>query len=271
MKGICHIWSRGRHFSPSLPGDRYLKVSSHKRLPSRNLGEHRSVRRSGTASRGTALLAFYLRMRAFLRTEALTIFVGKNIRLVSSECKPMFFAFSGGSWQVTSSCAYIMASALKLEIGNNRIPYSLKSCFTESLFFRCLRIWLTAFLVTQHFFVAWTHNTCTLPIAWRLSRPAQFAELSAGITRMLVGASCIETRRLKKKKKEKFACLDLLRQNENTFYYSWSLCHHNGVERKVFKPLRLKISLRQYKLILSTSVEKWRLMFVGKMNTQVVF
>ena len=27
-KGICHIWSRGRHFSPSLPGDRYLKVGS---------------------------------------------------------------------------------------------------------------------------------------------------------------------------------------------------------------------------------------------------
>ena len=28
MKGICHIWSRGRHFSPSLPGDRYLKLGS---------------------------------------------------------------------------------------------------------------------------------------------------------------------------------------------------------------------------------------------------
>ena len=23
MNGICHTWSRGRHFSPSLPGDRY--------------------------------------------------------------------------------------------------------------------------------------------------------------------------------------------------------------------------------------------------------
>ena len=67
---------------------------------------------------GIALLTFYLRMRTFLRTEALTIFVGKSIRLGSSECKPMFFAFSGGSWQVTSSCAYTMASALswKLEI-----------------------------------------------------------------------------------------------------------------------------------------------------------
>ena len=28
MKGICHTWSRGRHFSPSLPGDRYLNLGS---------------------------------------------------------------------------------------------------------------------------------------------------------------------------------------------------------------------------------------------------
>ena len=28
MKGICHEWSRGRHFSPSMPGDRYLKLGS---------------------------------------------------------------------------------------------------------------------------------------------------------------------------------------------------------------------------------------------------
>ena len=28
MKGICHLRSRGRHFSPSLPGDRYLKLGS---------------------------------------------------------------------------------------------------------------------------------------------------------------------------------------------------------------------------------------------------
>ena len=31
MKGVCHRWSRGRYFSPSLPGDRYLKLSSQKR------------------------------------------------------------------------------------------------------------------------------------------------------------------------------------------------------------------------------------------------
>ena len=28
MKGICHKWSRGRHFSPSMPGNRYLKLGS---------------------------------------------------------------------------------------------------------------------------------------------------------------------------------------------------------------------------------------------------
>ena len=78
MKGICHIWSRGRHFSPSMPGDRYLKLSPQKRPPGRNLGEHRLVRRSGTTSRGTALLVFGLRMRSFLRTKARTICEGNT-------------------------------------------------------------------------------------------------------------------------------------------------------------------------------------------------
>ena len=79
MKGICHIWSRGRHFSPSLPAgdDRYLKLSPPKRSPGRNLGEHCLVRRSGTASRGTALLVFNLRMRNFPRTEVLIICMEK--------------------------------------------------------------------------------------------------------------------------------------------------------------------------------------------------
>ena len=69
MKGICHIWSRGRLISPSLPvgDDWYLK-----RPTGRNLGGNRLVRRSGTTSRGTALLVFYLRMRSFPRTEVLT-------------------------------------------------------------------------------------------------------------------------------------------------------------------------------------------------------
>ena len=93
MKGICHIWSRGRHFSPSMPGDRYLKLSSQKRSPGRNLGEHRSVRRSGTASRGTALLVFCMRMRSFSRAQFLTIFLGKNIRVGSTKYKTLLMAF----------------------------------------------------------------------------------------------------------------------------------------------------------------------------------
>ena len=65
MNGICLIWSRGRHISPSLPigDDRYLNLSSEKRPTGRNLGGNRSVRRSGTTSRGTVVLVFYLRMR----------------------------------------------------------------------------------------------------------------------------------------------------------------------------------------------------------------
>ena len=68
MNGICLIWSRGRLISPSLPvgDDRYLNLSSQKRPPGRNLGEHRLVRRSGTTSRGTVVLVFCLRMRRFL-------------------------------------------------------------------------------------------------------------------------------------------------------------------------------------------------------------
>ena len=32
MKGICHVWSRGRHFSPSLPGNRYLNLMAPKAI-----------------------------------------------------------------------------------------------------------------------------------------------------------------------------------------------------------------------------------------------
>ena len=46
-------------------------------------GEHRSARRSGTASRGTALLVLSLRMRSFPKTEFDSICVGKSIRLFS--------------------------------------------------------------------------------------------------------------------------------------------------------------------------------------------
>ena len=82
-KGICHLWSRGRLISPSLPvgDDWYLNLSSQKRSPGQNLGEHRLVRRSGTSSRGAVVLVFCLRMRNLPRTEVLTIFLSQNIRI----------------------------------------------------------------------------------------------------------------------------------------------------------------------------------------------
>ena len=61
MNGICLIWSRDRLISPSLPvgDDRYLNLSSQKRPTGRNLGGNRSVRRSGSTSRGTVVLIFW--------------------------------------------------------------------------------------------------------------------------------------------------------------------------------------------------------------------
>ena len=73
IKGICHILSRGRHLSSSMLEYRYLNLGSQNISQDRNLGEHRSVRRSGTAFRGTALLELCLRIRSFSRIEVLTI------------------------------------------------------------------------------------------------------------------------------------------------------------------------------------------------------
>ena len=62
-KAFCCTWSRSRHPSPSVPGDRYLKRISQTRAPGRNHGGNRLVRCSGTTSGDTALLVFSLRMR----------------------------------------------------------------------------------------------------------------------------------------------------------------------------------------------------------------
>ena len=53
---------------PSLPvgDDRYLNLSSQKRPTARNLGGNRSVRRSGTTSRGTVALVFCLHMPSLI-------------------------------------------------------------------------------------------------------------------------------------------------------------------------------------------------------------
>ena len=47
---------------PPVGGDRYLNLSSQKRPTGRNLCGNRSVRRSGTTSRGTVVLVSNLRM-----------------------------------------------------------------------------------------------------------------------------------------------------------------------------------------------------------------
>ena len=90
MKGICHLWSRGRHFSPSLPGDRYLKLGSksdHRAEISGNIVRYdalaprpevlRSIS-SFYANLGSVLLVISLSMLSFPRSEFLIIDMGKN-------------------------------------------------------------------------------------------------------------------------------------------------------------------------------------------------
>ena len=100
MKGICHIWSRGRLISPSMPvgDDWYLNLNLQKRPPGRNLGEHRLVRRSGTTSRSTVVLVFCLRMRSFPRTEFPTIFMGRNICVGSTKNVTPMTKFTLATW-----------------------------------------------------------------------------------------------------------------------------------------------------------------------------
>ena len=57
MKGICHLRSRGRHFSPSLPGDRYLKFGSKSDLRAEISGS--IVRYDALAPRPEVLLLWY--------------------------------------------------------------------------------------------------------------------------------------------------------------------------------------------------------------------
>ena len=57
MKGFCHVWSRGRHFSPSLPGDRYLKLGTKSDLRAEISGS--IVRYDALAPRPEVLLLWY--------------------------------------------------------------------------------------------------------------------------------------------------------------------------------------------------------------------
>ena len=57
MKGICQVWCRGRHFSPSLPGDRYLKHGSKSDLRAEISGS--IVRYDALAPRPEVLCSWY--------------------------------------------------------------------------------------------------------------------------------------------------------------------------------------------------------------------
>ena len=128
MKGVCHVWSRGRLISPSLlVGDDWcLNLNSQKRSPGRNLGEHRLVRRSGATSRGTVALLFCLRMRSFPRPEVPTIFMGRSICVRSSK-NPNDLIYL---CYLTPKCLF--NSSLKLAIENNTDHCSSKSYLVQS-------------------------------------------------------------------------------------------------------------------------------------------
>ena len=70
IKGIYHMWSRGRRFSPSLPGDRYLKLGSEiKRSPAEISGNiFRYDALHGATSRDTALRFLFLCLFSALGT-----------------------------------------------------------------------------------------------------------------------------------------------------------------------------------------------------------
>ena len=85
MKGICHIWSRGQHFSPSLPGDRYLKLGSksdHQAEISGNI-----VRYDALAPRPEVLLSWFLvcACAVFLELNIVPYVLVKHVHLGSSK------------------------------------------------------------------------------------------------------------------------------------------------------------------------------------------
>ena len=124
------MWSRGRHFSPSLPGDRYRKLSSQKRSPGRNLGEHRLVRRSGTVSRGTALLVFSLRMRRHQnRISSHMCGKKKNIPVGLTKCKAFTPAMFLKNIRVGSTKCKAFTRAMFLKMWTRLIQFVDENSF----------------------------------------------------------------------------------------------------------------------------------------------
>ena len=74
-RGICHIWFRGRHISPSMPYREARSVAESSEGPTasksdrtgRNPGMTRLVRRSSAMSGGTAFLSLVQTFRQRMR------------------------------------------------------------------------------------------------------------------------------------------------------------------------------------------------------------
>ena len=90
------------------------------------------VRRSGTASRGTVVFSFCLRMRTFLKAESLTIFVGNNIGFsknfkISHHLQNLFQYVKRNTYN----------SKLRAEISGNIVRYDALSPRSEVLLSWC--------------------------------------------------------------------------------------------------------------------------------------
>ena len=119
-KGICHVWSRGRHFPPSLPGHRYLKLGSGPKSRGASFGKtlwHHVQR--------YCCLGILFGHAQFPRTEVPTIFMGRNICVRSTKNLTPRTRFTRATWLQN-------VSSLKLGIENNTVHCSSKSCLVQS-------------------------------------------------------------------------------------------------------------------------------------------
>ena len=95
-RGICHIWFRGRHISPSMPYREARSVAessegstaSKSDRTGRNPGMTRLVRRSSTTSGGTAIFSLVQTFRRCMRKCC-----GSPIRTMPKKDACLFFFF----------------------------------------------------------------------------------------------------------------------------------------------------------------------------------
>ena len=97
-RGICHIWFRGRHISPSMPYREARSVAESSEGPTasksdrtgRNPGMTRLVRRSSATSGGTAFFSLAQTFRQRMRKRS-----GSPIRTMAKKdagfCKQLTF------------------------------------------------------------------------------------------------------------------------------------------------------------------------------------